>query len=209
MNVQDLKDLVSVVDGLEQQVAGIINAPLPFDRAVPFYPAEAASWIVPDTGLQEVTWLNTGGDFYLCSLGWAAWASLPANALYTGSPATTLRLVDMGVGLGVSVQNDDDVVSMYPRFFDFQWNVRRRSSAASFGAPTGGTGLLSRSVLGNMDRGRPLTFRTPWHVPMGDGLIFSLRPNGYGFDPSWAASRTRSARFTVHMIMHGFRTGVR
>jgi hypothetical protein len=131
-------------------------------------------------------------------------------------------MYDMGRGLGTSVGNGGPILfRRRTPVFDFKWNMRRRSTTANYGMVSAGDPFLARACLGNQERNDRLTFRRPWLIPMGDGVTFTVKPLGFNFRLvagdaraldmvviSGAVNSTQW-KYTVHMMMEGFRVNVK
>ncbi len=198
VSAEDIMHEAAVLSELEGRVEDIIDQDLPFDRVESFHAEVSMSWLVPSRDEQRATWANTGGDFYVQRIRYAAWLASDASA--TDNHFLGFRLVDNG-----RMMSDTGDSATQEEIFDFMWNMRRRTTGAYYGIPTGGTGYLARQTLGNMERNEPRKFRRPWLLPMGDAAIFNLLPTAYA---SQYANMT-SARCTVLFMLDGFRTGSR
>ncbi len=206
VTVDQIMDCAAKIDALERIVAPLVNPPLPFERVNMFNPSVSVTFAIPNLTPQEATWANTGGDFYLTRLGYVVWMTqLGQNSAQSFQAQ---RLVDTGMGLGWQFEATG---VPFPRYFDFEWNMRQRINGNMYGvapAGRGGNGYVSRQSLGNLDRGDAFEFIRPKKIAMGDALTFSINPLGYVWGPDDPAPSALQ-RFIVQIMMTGFRTGVR
>lgn len=190
VTANDIRTVMAEIDVLDGKVDNIISPPLPFNRVAAFVPSVACSWIMPDMSRSDCTWSNGGADFWLCRLGFAVWMY---NTNGDDASAGSTRLIDTGHGFGPSI---------YTSFFDFQWNMQRKTTQNQYGVPSNrSTDLLSHDSLGNLDINKPLTLEKPWRIPAGDALTFTMQPS--------MATDFAGRKVTVHILMDGFRTGVK
>jgi hypothetical protein len=207
VTLEQIMTCAAEIDVLEKSVAELVDPPLPFERVNMFSPSVSCSFTLPSLVRQEATWANTGGDFYLTRVGYVVWLSqIGQNAAQTFQAQ---RLSDTGMGLGFEVESSGFPL---PRYFDFEWNMRQRINGSMYGvAPAlrGGNGYVSRQSLGNMERGDMLEFPRPKKIVMGDALTFMINPLGYVWGPDDPSVGSANLRFTVQIMMTGFRTGVK
>ncbi len=198
VTANDIMATEVAIGELTKRVRALVSPPLPFARVVDFNPAVSATFLAPSQTQQQPTWVNGGGDFWLCGLGYQAWTST-----YSGTTRlTTFKLHDSANGLGYS-----DIDSRAFSRFDFQWNMTKQENATGrqvsyVSAPGALNSLLSHTALGNQETNRHLTFR-PWKIAHGDSVFFTLKPIGYFWSPLYGFTDTSIV--TITMTMYGFR----
>lgn len=199
------------LDELEGKVQERVDRKVAADRAGEMFVSSAALFIYPTMSPSVASWRNMGPDFHLCRLGYTAWEYRAAQLALLERAA---RMQDGGPALGANAARyvAPQEESGWPnkrvlRTFDFRWNMHLASSSKMYGS--GGSGMLSRQSLGNMETGN--WWRSPDPegvlVPGGETIMFPIAPMGYFWDwDTGGLGNPPQSRFTVHMLLRGYRT---